>query len=439
MTGTIRRLSRPRDAIFISAGDRETFASFAVEQLSDRFDVFVSYYGQDDAHAQALIPRSVLFQRERTTKFKALKRMWRREREAFDGYRSVWVCDDDLVLTVGDPATLPATLAEFRLDVVAPSFAPDGKNSHAITVHVPGGHRLRMTNFTEMGSPMFSADALTRYMAVFDESLDGWGNDWWFLNVLGADDAPRVGIVDGVVMFNPHDAQKPGGRGEIESVVCTDTRRAQWHATRDRLGLSEWPHRNLYIVHPVNKTVAATRPAAAQPELAASLAPHLDTGHAPRVLALGAGDAVLDLTRLVAARRGRVVCIEHDEARGQHLRAALRQQGLGDTAEVRHAPLQAVTTFGVDGMFYDMSALGADEVFDLAVVDGPPRHACALPRLPALPALSQHLAPGEFKVFLPDCDQDDDRRAVEVWRTVAPELAVRTLPGRRPLCMVSAA
>lgn len=238
-------LAAMRDALFICAGDRETFASHAIGSLVGVFDLLIHYYGKDAAKAERLARGARYFGHGPATKFNALQ-AWHRTRPGLlAGYDTIWVCDDDLAVEHGDLATLPYGLHRYGLAAVAPAFSPHGKISHPITLAHAGEHRLRLVNFIEMTAPMFRRDALLAYLAIYDGSLDGWGNDWWFLNVLGAHARPCVGVDDRIVLVNPHDAHKIGAFREIDAATPTWVRQAQWQAAQARHGLREWPHYNL--------------------------------------------------------------------------------------------------------------------------------------------------------------------------------------------------
>ncbi|WP_374587391.1 hypothetical protein [Ideonella dechloratans] len=426
-----------RDAIFVSAGDREVFASFAIDRLSSRFDVLVNYYGDDVALGARLQERASYFQARKTTKFKGLKELYQSDPERVRTYRSVWVCDDDLILESGEVDALVSALVAFRADAVAPAFSMAGKISHPITCRLPGEHAFRFTNFIEMNAPMFSGRALCRYLDAFDGSLDGWGNDWWFLNLFDADAQPRVGIVDQVVMINPFDGEKSGEGREIDKAMPTSRRRAQWLSTRDRLGMREWPHRNLFVVttwdpHPsfarqpnAEAGAGESSDASQTADLSSVVGAQLARFQEPKVLLLGAQLFNRSLMDAVYRRDGHLLVVDDRMDPLDSLNCCLSESGTTSHLAIQHVPLLEVSTFGIPGRFYDTSAINLDDrKFDVVIVAGPDDNvATSMPKLPALPALAKLLSEHGFAVILHETRPQEDRLTAEVW--------LRSVPGLR--------
>lgn len=163
----------------------------------------------------------------------------------------------------------------------------------------------------------------------------------------------------------------------------------------------------------------------------------LDRYDAPRVLEFGSGRGTKALARLCENRGGSLVSIDHDASWHADTTSQLERHGLTGTASVRLCPLQDVDFYGVAGRFYDMSWLSPEDVFDVVVVDGPPTVTSALARLPALPAVAAHLSPKGFDVFLDDYEREAEKKVVEIWRTVAPDLRYETLAFSKQVCAIS--
>jgi hypothetical protein len=244
---TILKAERPRsrNLIYISAGDRETFASYAIHRLSDHFDVAVFYYGRSAVRKTRLQEGATLFSVGRGAKFNSLKQLVTQTPGLLEAYETVWVCDDDVVPLAGDVRMVPDLLLRFNLRVISPAHAANGKTSHEIMLPAGGRQLLRCSNFVEMTCPMFRSDSLVGFMREYDGSLAGWGVDWWYLNYFGANKRQVAGVIDGVIFYNPFDSEKRGGRREIDRYLSTPQRIRQWERAKRRLGLQEWPHRNL--------------------------------------------------------------------------------------------------------------------------------------------------------------------------------------------------
>jgi hypothetical protein len=245
---------RPRtraNAIFVSAGDRETFATHAAMHLTDEFDVVVFHYGSDAERRQRFHERATLLAAGSGSKFNALKLLFERQPELFASYQTIWVCDDDIEIRRGSAGMLSRVALLFGIPVISPAHAADGKIDNRIMQHRDGPHLFRFVNYVEMTCPMFLTRLLAQFLAQYDGSLDGWGTDLWYLNFFRSQHLPTAAILDAVVVKNPRAAEKPGGYREIARLASNEVRRAQWQSARERHRLEEWPLRNLFFVRPV--------------------------------------------------------------------------------------------------------------------------------------------------------------------------------------------
>lgn len=105
---------------------------------------------------------------------------------------------------------------------------------------------------------------------------------------------------------------------------------------------------------------------------------------------LGGGPAAVWLGYALAESGGRLVAVDHDQARAGETGATLREHGLTEV-EVRHAPAAELTVEGRAVDWYDVDALDGLQDIDLLVVDGttaPGPEAVA----PALHVLGRRLA-----------------------------------------------
>jgi len=231
---SITKIEKPKnkDLIFISAGDRETFASFASKNLTGNFDLVIFYYGKNQEKADNLRQSATVFAVGSGTKFNCLKCIHEKMPDLIKSYDTVWVCDDDTVPVKGNIKDAPDILKKFHLKVLSTAHAHEGKISHQVMLPLPGCHIFRYVNFVEMGWPLFSSDSLIDFLNIYDGSLDGWGTDWWFMNYFDANHQMVAGIVDKVVFLNPRDSQKEGGYSEINLYINIKDREMQWMKQR---------------------------------------------------------------------------------------------------------------------------------------------------------------------------------------------------------------
>jgi hypothetical protein len=257
VTLNITKFQKPenKNLIFISVGDRETFASFASNNLIMDFDLAFFYYGKNQEKANHLRQSATIFAVGAGTKFNSLKCLHEKLPDLIKSYDTVWVCDDDPFPVQGNIKDVPDILKKFHLKVLSPAHAYEGKISHQIMLPLPGPHSFRYVNFVEMSWPLFSSDALADFLDIYDGSLDGWGVDWWFLNHFDASNKLTAGIVDKVVFLNPRDVQKEGRYNEINLYININDMEMQWNKTKNKFNLMVWGHKNLSGVFSIKEEV----------------------------------------------------------------------------------------------------------------------------------------------------------------------------------------
>jgi hypothetical protein len=151
------------NAIFISAGKQERFATFAIKNLVDQWDIILAWYPPEPPPPHL---RPFLFAHARGTKFTLLKDCYQ---QYLASYRNVWLCDDDIAITTGTAEMLLNT----NFQVVSPAHCPSGKISWEIMKPV-NNSLLRQTDFVEMTAPLFNQAALSEFMAIYDKSVVGY-------------------------------------------------------------------------------------------------------------------------------------------------------------------------------------------------------------------------------------------------------------------------
>lgn len=238
---TSENTPRHPHAIFVSAGDRETFATYALDNLTDTFDIIIFQYGSSPEKRARFAQDARVFLHGPGTKFGALRQIFIDRPDILESYETIWVCDDDLILEHGDYRVLPLVQRTLGVRVLSPAHSIKGKISHQIMLPKLGRHFFRHTSFVEMTCPLFATEALFRFLGHYDGSLRGYAEEWWFLSVLGAKTKGVAGIVDSVTIINPHNKQKSGGFGEMELQGERSVVRLHWLAAMEKYGMKEWP------------------------------------------------------------------------------------------------------------------------------------------------------------------------------------------------------
>jgi hypothetical protein len=238
-----------RYCIFVSAGDRHKIDLWLKDAPNRKWNLIVAYYGDDDGEYVRLSAVAKRAFRQKGGKFQNLRDALASDPGLLDGYDYVWVCDDDMIIRP-DQILLMFRLAEqFEFWVCQPALSTEGRISYKITA----AHRtspIRVVNFVETNFPLFRRDKLMAFMAEFDGSLTGYGVDWWFCNFFDGEYCGRLGIIDAVVVTNPHHEAKVGGDREIDRLQPAPGRKAAYEALRDRKGLKEYRHQNLWYCIP---------------------------------------------------------------------------------------------------------------------------------------------------------------------------------------------
>lgn len=137
----------------------------------------------------------------------------------------------------------------------------------------------------------------------------------------------------------------------------------------------------------------------------------------PTVVECGSGYSTLLLARLLQARGGRLVSLEHDPLWARRVAGELVAANLEEAATVVLAALETHPLGRNELPWYSEPALSALPLrIDVLLVDGPPAFtpATALSRYPALPALGDRLA-CDATVLLDDIDRDGELEVLEVW------------------------
>lgn len=183
--------------IFAAVGDKSLHGMWAPH--ADRtYDLWLIYYGNDEARAEQYRGECDQFWREKGQKLHLMEHMRDRGLYSYEGYDYVWFPDDDIAITPDQIERFFEIMAEEQLDIAQPGLI--GYANHPITrVHRP--FKLRWTNFVEVMAPAFSAEALMRCAPSFKENVSSYGLDhlWW--HVLRCPER-GLGIVDEVPMLH---------------------------------------------------------------------------------------------------------------------------------------------------------------------------------------------------------------------------------------------
>lgn len=236
-----------KNAIFISAGKNEDLASYVLRNHINNFDIYINLY-EECENQQFIKDNATKCFFYPTTKFIALRQIYN---EYLIDYKTIAVFDHDGVFTHGSISDLPLYIEKYNCDIVSPCQHPYGKLSWEVMRYYKGDHIFRLTNFIEMNFPVFSKSALAKYMKVYDGDLCGYGNDWWYLNILDADNRDCCIVTDKIVVFNPNNNQKKfaSKNNDIDNFMPLKNRQREWKNIKQQYKLKEWVVKNKKFVY----------------------------------------------------------------------------------------------------------------------------------------------------------------------------------------------
>lgn len=246
----ISGLRRRPYCVFTSAGDSSNVAGWIPPDGERDWDLVIGYYGKDDAAYKALSKHADVIIRVQGGKFQNLQSIVARQPGLLQGYKHVWVADDDLIFTAGNVSQMFETAARYGFLLCQPGFSGKGRISHPITKASTKGTVARLVNFVEVTCPLFETETLLQFLAVLDPQLVSWGTDWWFSQFLGLDTCYRIAILDQVVVMNPWEQQRTNKSREINNLLGANERYQQWLRTAEAYKLREFPHKTLAEIFP---------------------------------------------------------------------------------------------------------------------------------------------------------------------------------------------
>ena len=137
-------------------------------------------------------------------------------------YDYYFMPDEDILIGTEDINLMFAKMRTLNLALAHPSIEDSNTSfpSREYLIHQEGID-LMMTNFIEIGSPVFSREALLKCLDTFRMSMSGWGLDWVWAKLL---DHKDMAILHSIVAKH---TRKVGGGGlysELKKVGVSPSR-----------------------------------------------------------------------------------------------------------------------------------------------------------------------------------------------------------------------
>ena len=161
---------------------------------------------------------------------------------------------------------------------------------------------------------------------------------------------------------------------------------------------------------------------AASPDVLLRLHTHILTTRPELVVEFGSGASTLVIADALRQNKcGKLISIEHSLHYGSQTQAMLDNECLQNWVDLRMGELEPWVGLHMnDGatekpsLWYPASLLNGVARVDLVWVDGPPAVTCPFSRYPALPALSESLAP-QAEVWMDDTIRQEERDICARW------------------------
>lgn len=254
--------SGPRNLVVLRAGDRSLHGQWIAGAPRD-FDLFVSYYGNEPDRYRADTP---LWEARKGPKWPCIGDLLQAQPELLERYDTFWFPDDDLAV---DTATINRMFALFRglaLALAQPALTPESFHGHPMLLQRPG-HVLRRTGFVEVMAPIFEREALRACLPSFGRSRSGWGLDFVWPRLVGAEGRAAMAILDatpvwhtrplGGELYRNHPEMDPARDVErliLEYDLSPEELATQytWHGAC-RESAPAWPVRLLQWLHRLNR------------------------------------------------------------------------------------------------------------------------------------------------------------------------------------------
>lgn len=234
---------RNRNLVFTSAGDNTRFDSLWTNENENRnesqnFDIFVVYYGKNEANFNKYKQNVDYILKRNGSKFQNFHYAWTNHNDVMSKYDRFFILDDDIVINCHDINRMFAISKKYKLDICGPTFKNDnsGKISHPIT-RQKNGDNIRYTNFVEVNVPLFSKQAIEKFMKYYDPILIGWGIDYFYIWANGLEKKRSYALIDGVSCINP---QNKKGNREHNNIKNHNHEYKYWLAIKKKYNINDF-------------------------------------------------------------------------------------------------------------------------------------------------------------------------------------------------------
>jgi len=205
-----------------------------------------------------------------------------------------------------------------------------------------------------------------------------------------------------------------------------------------QFGRSIWPQveslASLYRILDGKADFPATRIMAVSPDFMLHVVKHIRRFAPKKIVECGGGTSTIVMAHMLKAfgQDAHIYVIENHEPSIEEIGEQLRQRDLERFVTLIAAPLIEKRYDGFTTVFnwYDLRSAAIPSDIDLLIVDGPLSLVNACARYPAGPELLPRLARNAH-IFVDDANRADERRMIDLWRELYPDLVIRKLPAEK--------
>ena len=205
-----------------------------------------------------------------------------------------------------------------------------------------------------------------------------------------------------------------------------------------QFGRSIWPQveslASLYRILDGKADFPATRIMAVSPDFMLHIVKHIRLFAPKKIVECGGGTSTIVMAHMLKAlgHDARIYAIENHAPSIEKMREELRRHDLERFVTLIVAPLVEKRYDGFETAFnwYDLRSAAIPSDIDLLVVDGPFSRVNTCARYPAGPELLPKLS-RDAHIFIDDASRADERRMIDLWRKLYPDLGIRKLPAEK--------
>lgn len=190
----------------------------------------------------------------------------------------------------------------------------------------------------------------------------------------------------------------------------------------------------LYRILDGRDEIPSTRIMAISPDFMLHIVKHIRRCAPKKIVECGGGTSTIVMAHMLKAfgHDAHIYVIENHARSIEEIGEQLRRRDLERFVTLIAAPLIEKRYDGFETVFnwYDLGSAAIPSDIDLLVVDGPFSLVNTCARYPAGPELLPKLSRNAH-IFVDDANRADERRMIDLWRKLYPELSIRKLPAEK--------